>query len=705
MALTSSLFAGVSGMTALGNSMQIIGDNLANVNTVGFKGSTFQFQDMLSQTVATQAGLDQIGRGTMTQTIATTFDQGTFENTSNSTDLAIAGNGFFVVRETNSENVYYTRAGNFHFNSEGNLVGPNDYVVQGRKLDLDAKDIGGITDIALASFTVPPKETTKATLVTNLNADATSRSDNLSNSWNADNLVTIADSKYDYQSSLKVYDSLGSTHDLTIYYDKSADEDTWEYMICCNPEEDKRNLTMGTSGAGILARGTLNFNKDGEIEGLTMEKLRGRVGNVSVGSNTAFSPDNVTFKVNDTNYVDSTGTAGGDLTQDYGFELTYDETAGEWTISQYPPNGLYANATVITDQSDATNISINLGNPAQDASFVDLSVKLGSSPNNGATLRFDLNSAEDIHLQDVPKSKLKYSWDELANESQLLINNPNAITHDAGTSLLTYNPTVNPPWTISGDVLNHYTPTVTGDDEIVHIDLEGDGTTDISFDFTNSLTSLPTTNTDGTYTIEFELNGTTAWQSVTTPNDNGYFEFKADFLGDEYRINNPTVEETAVTIEFDPGAVMSGNEFIPDNITTTQFARANNTMYQSQNGYGVGDLIDINVDANGVIRGIYSNGQTIPHYRVTLASFVNNHGLFKNGGNLFSETSETGPAIIGIAGTNGLGSINSSALEQSNIDVASEFVNMIVTQRGFQANSKIVTSVDTMLAEVIAMKK
>ena len=111
------------------------------------------------------------------------------------------------------------------------------------------------------------------------------------------------------------------------------------------------------------------------------------------------------------------------------------------------------------------------------------------------------------------------------------------------------------------------------------------------------------------------------------------------------------------------------------------------------------------LDVDGVLTGSYSNGEIIPLFRSALAKFQNEMGLHKEGGNLFSETRESGDAITNKPGTNGLGSIAPNSLEQSNVDIANEFVKMITTQRGFQANSKIITVTDQMLAELINLKR
>jgi flagellar hook protein FlgE len=129
------------------------------------------------------------------------------------------------------------------------------------------------------------------------------------------------------------------------------------------------------------------------------------------------------------------------------------------------------------------------------------------------------------------------------------------------------------------------------------------------------------------------------------------------------------------------------------------------TLYQSQNGYSAGILQNISVSREGIISGHYSNGQVLELYAVTLATFTNKHGLRREGGNLFSETLDSGPALTGQAGSTGKGTIDGNSLEMSNVDMATQFVSMITTQRGFQANTKVITTVDSMLGEVISMKR
>jgi flagellar hook protein FlgE len=134
-------------------------------------------------------------------------------------------------------------------------------------------------------------------------------------------------------------------------------------------------------------------------------------------------------------------------------------------------------------------------------------------------------------------------------------------------------------------------------------------------------------------------------------------------------------------------------------------AASSSTMLSRQNGYTYGNLMDIVFDQHGVMSGIYSNGVTLPLYQVVLYDFVAPQHLRFEGGNLVSQTRDSGDPSWGAAGVNGFGLINGYMIEQSNVDLAKEMVHMITTQRGFQANSKVITTVDTMMEVVVNMKR
>ncbi|MEE9610140.1 MAG: flagellar hook-basal body complex protein, partial [Desulfatiglandales bacterium] len=193
MSLSSSLYSGISGMATLGNAMTVIGDNIANVNTIGFKSSRATFQDVLSQSVSTNAGMGQVGRGTTLADVSSSFSQGSVETTDNSTDLAIGGEGFFIVTDPdNPDNEFFTRAGQFRFDKDGKLVNTSGQIVRGWALDpTTGGNVGTITDIVLQTFTSAPQATDKIAVVTNLNSAATDNSNPLEGAWDGQNASPI----------------------------------------------------------------------------------------------------------------------------------------------------------------------------------------------------------------------------------------------------------------------------------------------------------------------------------------------------------------------------------------------------------------------------------------------------------------------------------------------------------------------------------
>jgi len=137
----------------------------------------------------------------------------------------------------------------------------------------------------------------------------------------------------------------------------------------------------------------------------------------------------------------------------------------------------------------------------------------------------------------------------------------------------------------------------------------------------------------------------------------------------------------------------------------TQYASESSTKVFSQNGFGMGYLEDYRIDSNGIITGIFSNGNNRELGQVALASFRNPGGLEKAGDTTFQQSLNSGLADIGTVGVAGKGTIMSGALEMSNVDLAEQFTDMIVTQRGFQANSRTIQTTDQMLQEVLTLKR
>ncbi len=152
-----------------------------------------------------------------------------------------------------------------------------------------------------------------------------------------------------------------------------------------------------------------------------------------------------------------------------------------------------------------------------------------------------------------------------------------------------------------------------------------------------------------------------------------------------------------------PGAAPLG--FTIDFSAITQFAGASATTFVGQDGFSSGQLSSIQIDKTGTVQGIFTNGQTRPIGQVGVARVAAPDQLERTGGNLYAVTRRSGQPVMGAAGTGGRAFISSGTLEQSNVDIADQFVRMITAQRNFQANSKTITTADQLLSELIAMKR
>ena len=142
-----------------------------------------------------------------------------------------------------------------------------------------------------------------------------------------------------------------------------------------------------------------------------------------------------------------------------------------------------------------------------------------------------------------------------------------------------------------------------------------------------------------------------------------------------------------------------------NNPLLTQVASASTTATTFQDGYATGTLLNFNVGSDGVISGTFTNGKTSPVAQITLARFANQQGLQREGSNNYIASLASGDAVVGIPGDGGRGKLTGGALEQSNVDIATEFSKMIVAQRGFQANAKVVTTFDEITQDTINLRR
>ncbi len=624
MSLSASMWTSVSGLMAHGEKMNVVGNNIANVSTIGFKSQRMDFADFLYVDKGVASGSDQVGQGVSINAILGDFSQGSFESTNTGTDIAISGNGFFKVRNQANNATYYTRAGDFYFNADYELQNPAGLVLQGWKVNNKEsirfgtgaavignlnkgenafKGYGSPTDIVMDQWNLIPQQTTHVNLSNNLvnkpekydktiagleNDPNANPMTALYDLWDGSKEPPIPETAYATQSTVSVYDEGGKQHDLTVYMDQVSTDyeltdsagkkkgyaiadlpagySVYEYIVTCKPEEDSRlwDYEYDTE-SGQIKTGSGKSFQGTKAAGLMMTGLLIFDGAGQLVDQTAY-----TYQGKDDSYDPKTDK----FTPKHDAKVTGDPTdTDNWFNTRYSNNGLPVLAANFSGVAGANSVT--------EARAEDYLIEID----------FGLTNANSAWQPGKSLTEAKQRWGAVPIPDPL--GGP-----DLGVKQIYY--------------------------------------------------------------FYSETNGKNGFTSMTEP-----------------------LRDTDATAN-------NGTSFITD--------------IQS-NGYGSGVLSNYNIDNNGVLYGIYNNGVSIPLYQITMTDFANNQGLYREGGNLYRATSESGNARIGVAGDGVFGETRAYNIEQSNVDLAREFVQMISTQRGFQANSKSITTVDTMLETVIGMKR
>lgn len=815
MGVSSSLYASISGLSTMGNAMSVLGDNVSNVNTIAFKSSRATFQDVLSQSVATAAGAAQVGRGVTMTTIDGIFAQGSFESTSTATDLAIGGQGFFMLRAAGSaEADMYTRAGEFRFDKEGFLVNPTGNFVQGWTLDTTSGERQGtIGDINLGK-TTPPVATTGIQVIANVDQRMSNEAteQRLFDAWNGTNpslpvpVSPIDAAAYEYTTAIKVYDSVGASHDLTVYFDRTTQANQWEFLVTCEPSEDNRVLSTGRDasgaldgtndeasiytpdtaynyenhkGAGALLYGVLNFSTSGAISSMSAWNVPpdGAVdpaqntnlltlGNTdqyySFAANFTGATTNQQIELNlgarysgQSTAVSQVLVSGGaayatagtstPITKETLWSTVYDSagtlvdstTPAVVTFSGYDNDGTAVTGTYTLAAADKVQDLLD----AMDAVFnststIDVAGKIKMTDDTGgvsglAVTRFDFSAG----VNPFGDTSALANTFNVTTAKQQVVSTARAQTTALGGTPISDSTPLDSVFDAAGKAL-----TIT--DTLAFVGVRGDGTA-VNASF---IAGSPLPGVGFGSPLTAPNNPPTMQDLLTWLEDQFHAEATVDGAGrlvltdrvaDEVAATgyHSQLEITSITnADFPVGAPLddaspfgaglfttiaadaSGEDgsrvgdtmslgFSTEALSTTQYANSSTTIFQDQNGFAAGFLQSVSVDTAGIITGNYSNGQVLERAQVALASFNNLAGLSKEGGNIFRETTASGAPITGPPATNGLGTISPNSLEQSNVDLGAEFVKLITTQRGFQANSKIITTTDEMLADLINIKR
>lgn len=292
MSLLTSLNTATSGLQANSLELTVVGDNIANANTIGFKQGRAAFEDALAQQLIGLAGGGQLGLGTRLQAIQRLITQGAMSQTSNATDLAIQGPGYFLLRGNHSglQGSFFTRDGEFTVDKDGYLVNLEGLRVQGYQA-VDNVVQGTLGDLQVGTASASAKATATVSIKGNLAADTAISAV----AFDPNNPVNTSSAK---PTTVEVYDSLGQAHSVAVYYQKTADG-TWDFHALT----DGGGLTGGTAGVATeIASGTLTFDTQGRLVTMTQASNFNPVG--------AINPQPLTFNFGDPTSTGGTGALG-----------------------------------------------------------------------------------------------------------------------------------------------------------------------------------------------------------------------------------------------------------------------------------------------------------------------------------------------------------------------------------------------------------
>ena len=592
--MLKSLFSGVSGLQSHQVAMDVESNNIANVNTTGFKYSRANFSDLLAQTssiaTAPQGALGgknpvQVGLGSTVSSMTRIFSQGSIQASDKNTDVAIQGDGFFIISPDGGNTYKYTRAGDFKFDAGGNFVDNNGFVAQGWLRDPATGDVDStapIKDINIPpGLTTPASATQEVVLKANLNSGP-------------------------------LVESFSPTHTLDANGD-AVDDSTPPVVLISQPTSDHLGAMFNGSGEAFsLTSG----------QGVSVEYISG-AGFVDYTYDPAYTGT-------------PAPTAGGNVFRtiaDLREAISLDAAAAS------------VGATVTVTAEGKISIDNQLG-----ATGLDITVEPAGGVSNNERFTTAMKALEST-LPASATGSVSFSQDF------------NAATHSSSIDIF--------------DSL--------GTKHTLRMEFRK-----VDSDRWNSIISVPE---------PAEISTTAPTNEIST----GFIQFTDEGALSQY---------TPGSISFSGNNGSAPNQTVQLSLGTpnqfdgmTSFDSLSSTSGISQDGFTGGDLVGIRIDQSGTLVGSFSNGRSFGLAQIGMAKFTNNEGLSTEGGNVYIQTSNSGDPIIGTAATAGRGFIQSSALEASNVDLSRALTQLIIIQRGFQANGKTITTSDQLLETLIGLKR
>ncbi len=730
MSILGSMRSGVSGLASQSSALSAISDNISNISTVGYKGTNTAFKTLVTKQTSSSnyasGGVQSVSR----QDISA---QGLLSSSTSSTDLAISGNGYFVVNQVatpgNSDVWAYTRAGSFTTDTNGYLRNSGGYYAQAWSLlpwdgspEASVVNIQGINymkayydasgSVVYINDNIIDSTNLKPINLATIGGTATSTTQ-LSMGANLPASDNIGSSQ---KLSALIYDSLGNASNLSIDYNKIG-SNSWSMGVSIPKGAANITLTNSADNNSIYySAGQLEFNSiptNGSQISITdagtgktyvfefVDDVAGYAGtNIAVSRDVSSSSEavkNLVSAMQDNMPAGNRFSASGNTVK-----IVQSVSGGALTID--------ASKTLACVQS-AVNPNETTGIP----SGIFTVEELDTASKNCASITFTSTTATTYTNAGAFMIGGKYFKfvAGAANDGAGTAGDPYEISIDAATTganvstsklveLLSNNINAKLPnsecYTASGNTLE-IAPTTTSADIAINVANLGDAVSGQMRDSGNGWVPIATGGTlSNTFTLVDGSKRQGSQVSAVLFNSDGTPKsFGVDSM-------NITWANGAKNMDAAHGnniAVNMGNVGTSDGFT--QLSGGFTTSYIKQDGAKFGNYSGVNIDANGIVTAVFDNGETRPIAILPLATFSNPNGMSSLTGNVWIATDESGQAMLKQAGDNGAGEITSYSLEDSTVDLANELSNMVVVQRAYSASTKIITTADEMLDELTRM--
>jgi len=641
----------LSGLRASATELEVTGNNIANASTVGFKRSRAEFGDVYANSFF-GGGQTSTGDGVSVQNIRQLHSQGNVSFTDNSLDLAITGNGMFVLSDQGEAK--YSRAGQFGVDKDGFLVNNTGMRVQGFQADSTGTVSGVLGDLVVEASNLPPSRTTEVAAVFNLDSaeEILSQSGATVDSDGTSIGVVQAGTSNGYLTqTIDVTFADGSTSQVVTAANASAGAIASQFGLLDGIDASATSEATILAGSFTNASGVMNIT----LNGINFQPTGGSV---------AAQLADLGTKINASSLVGVTAVIDGSdlrIIQDQGSDLVFGFAGGG--ADSFEVEGTDPVPVALTLNTAQTQAAV--GGTVDIVLDDGVTMANAAGPGPGSIIT-DFTGAPFINNSFLPADPGTYNHATSTKIYDSLGNSHVVSTYFVKQETVT---TSNNTWQMH----------VLIDDQDVGDPLIGTAPSRATF----NLVFNPDGSINDALTDDVLISNWDPLDSQGNPNGS-------------YR---PLTVVAGGVLPIDASAENSNFEIDISSLTQRGSPFAVNDF--SQNGFTTGRLVGLDVDASGVILSRFSNGESLVLGQVALANFNDVEGLSPDGASTWVQTSASGDPIVGAPGTASLGVLTSSAVEQSNVDLSNELVNLIIAQRNYQANSKTIETADTIQQTIL----